>query len=78
MTRYTSYDEDEEVRKRISCGSKEVTHGMTIPYSVLLSLFMTVPRRYFCCGSLLLLVIAVRIYTLVHLLCELYILVKFG
>ena len=30
----------------------------------------TVPMRYFCCGSLLLLVLAVRIYTLVHLLCE--------
>ena len=27
------------------------------------------PRRYFCCGSLLLLVLAVRIYTLVQLLC---------
>ena len=25
--------------------------------------------QYFCCGSLLLLVFAVRIYTLVHLLC---------
>ena len=25
---------------------------------------------YLCCGSLLLLVLAVRIYTLVHLLCE--------
>ena len=33
-------------------------------------LILTVPRRYFCCGSLLLLVLAVRIYTLVHLLCE--------
>ena len=31
---------------------------------------LTVPRRYFCCGSLLLLVLAVRIYTLVQLLCE--------
>ena len=30
---------------------------------------LTVPRRYFCCGSLLLLVLAVRIYTLVQLLC---------
>ena len=28
-----------------------------------------VPRRYVCCGSLLLLVLAVRIYTLVQLLC---------
>ena len=37
---------------------------------------MTVPRRYFCCGPLLLLVLAVRIYTLVHLLCECHILVK--
>ena len=30
-------------------------------------LILTVPRRYFCCGSLLLLVLAVRIYTLVQL-----------
>ena len=27
-------------------------------------------RRYFCCGSLLSFVLAVRSYTLVHLLCE--------
>ena len=33
-------------------------------------LILTVPKRYFCCGSLLLLVLAVRVYTLVHLLCE--------
>ena len=26
---------------------------------------LTVPRRYFCCGSFLLFVLAVRIYTLV-------------
>ena len=41
---------------------------------------LTVPRRYFCCGSLLLLVLAVRVYTLVHLLHvrECHILVKFG
>ena len=32
-------------------------------------LILTVPRRYFCCGSLLLLVLAVRIYTLVQLIC---------
>ena len=32
-------------------------------------LILTDPRRYLCCGSLLLLVLAVRIYTLVHLLC---------
>ena len=38
---------------------------------------LTVPMRYFCCGSLLLLVLAVRIFTLVHLLCEWHILVKF-
>ena len=31
-------------------------------------LILTVPRRYFCCGSILLLVLAVRIYTLVQLL----------
>ena len=30
---------------------------------------LTVPRRYFCCGSLLLLVLAVSVYTLVQLLC---------
>ena len=30
---------------------------------------LTVPRRYFCCGSLLLLVLAFLIYTLVQLLC---------
>ena len=32
-------------------------------------LILTVPRRYFCCGSLQLLVLAVRIYTLFQLLC---------
>ena len=32
-------------------------------------LILTVPMRYFCCGSLLLLVLAVRIYTLIQLLC---------
>ena len=32
-------------------------------------LILTVPKRYFCCGSLLLLVLADRIYILVHLLC---------
>ena len=32
-------------------------------------LILTVPGRYFCCGSLLLLVLAVRVYTLVRLLC---------
>ena len=40
-------------------------------------LILTVPRRYFCCGSLLLLVLAVRIYTLVHVLCEWHILDRF-
>ena len=30
---------------------------------------LTVPRRYFCCGSLVLLVLDVCIYTLVQLLC---------
>ena len=30
---------------------------------------LTVPRRYFCCDSLLLLILAVRVYTLVQLLC---------
>ena len=37
------------------------------PLSILI---LTVPRWYFCWSSLLLLVLAVRIYTLVHLLCE--------
>ena len=32
-------------------------------------LILTVPRQYFCRGSLLLLVLAVPIYTLVQLLC---------
>ena len=32
-------------------------------------LILTLPRRNFCCDSLLLLVLAVRIYTLVQLLC---------
>ena len=32
-------------------------------------LILTIPRRYFCCGSLLLFVLAVCIYTLVQLLC---------
>ena len=32
-------------------------------------LILTVPRRCFCCGSLLLLVLAVRVYTLIQLLC---------
>ena len=41
-------------------------------------LILTVPRRYFCCGSLLLLVLTFRIYTLVHLLYECHILVTFG
>ena len=41
-------------------------NGLSPPPSILI---LTVPRRYFCCGSLLLLVIAVRIYTLVQLLC---------
>ena len=36
---------------------------------VVLTVILTVPRRYFCCGSLLLLVLAVRIYNLVYLLC---------
>ena len=40
-------------------------------------LILTVPRRYVCYGSLLLLVRAVRIDTLVDLLCEWHILVKF-
>ena len=31
------------------------------------SIIARFPRRHFCCGSLLLLVLAVRIYTLVHL-----------
>ena len=41
-------------------------HNRFKPPSILIP---TVPRRYFCCGSLLLLVLVVGIYTLVHLLC---------
>ena len=40
--------------------------GLSPPPSILI---LTIPRRYFCCGSLLLLVLAVRIYTLIQLLC---------
>ena len=36
----------------------------------LIFLILTVPRQYFCCGSLLLHVLAVHIFTLVHLLCK--------
>ena len=39
-------------------------------------LILTVPKRYFCCGSLPLLALAIRIYTLVLLLYEWHILVK--
>ena len=43
--------------------------GLNPPHTHTHSIFiLTVPRRYFCCGSLLLLVLAVRIYTLVRLL----------
>ena len=42
-----------------------------------LSRIKVLSRRHFCCGSFLLLVLAVRIYTLVHLLCEWHSLVKF-
>ena len=35
-------------------------------------LILTVTKRYFCCGSLLLLVLAVCIYTWVHLLCDIF------
>ena len=40
--------------------------GLSPPPGILI---LTVPRRYFCFGSLLLLVLAVRIFTLVKLLC---------
>ena len=40
---------------------------VSVPDRCLSFNFMTVPRRYFCCGSLLLLVLAVHIYTLVQL-----------
>ena len=33
-------------------------------------LILPIPSQYFCCGSLLLLILSVRIYTLVLLLCE--------
>ena len=48
--------------ERLRLGSRKT--GLRSP-----SIFiLTVPRRYFCCGSLLLLVLAVRIYILVQLL----------
>ena len=42
-------------------------HGQFKPPTIFI---LTVPKWYFCCGSLLLLVLAVRIYTLVQLLCS--------
>ena len=48
-----------------SCG--QTAHRKTLVSDVFGC--QNVPRRYFCCGSLLLLVLAVRIYTLVQLLC---------
>ena len=52
--------------------------GLSPPPNILI---LTVPRRYleryFCCGFLLLLVLAARIYTLVQLLCLCHILVNF-
>ena len=59
-------------------GGKQQRYDLCVNVSNLLNfywfkppsiLILTVPRRYFCCGSLLLLVLAVRIYTLVQLLC---------
>ena len=47
-------------------GEVGIPWGRFKPPSILI---LTVPGRYFCCGSLLLLVLAVRIYTLVQLLC---------
>ena len=47
------------------CCPHEETLGPELP----LERTARTPRRYFCCGSLLLLVLAVRIYTLVQLLC---------
>ena len=58
------------------CGKIIIPSVRTIQWQDVTSLFkspsifiLTVPRRYFCCGSFLLLVLAVRIYTLVQLLC---------
>ena len=53
----------EKLRARL--GSSKT--GLSPPPSILI---LTVPRWYFCCGSELLFVLAVRIYTLVRLLCE--------
>ena len=50
-------------KPRARLGSRKT--GLSSP-SILI---LTVPRRYFCCGSLLFLVLAVRIDTLVQLLC---------
>ena len=48
----------------------ERIHSFKMNHSILPSiLILTVPSRYFCFGFLLLLVLAVRIYTLVQLLC---------
>ena len=55
-----------------SCNITEAEGGVGVPWGRFRPpniFILTVPRRYFCCGSLLLLVLAVRIYTLVQLLC---------
>ena len=52
-----------EQNLRARLGSRKT--GLNPPPNILI---LTIPRRYFCRASLLLLVLAVRIYTLVHLL----------
>ena len=50
-------------------GNEQHIFKFKIDYKPPSIFILTVPRRYFCCGSLLLLVLAVRIYTFVQLLC---------
>ena len=48
----------------------------TFIFILWVAFYKNIARRYFCCGCLLLLILAVRIYNLFHLLCEWHILVK--
>ena len=53
----------------MTCEDGIVIHALADRFKPPSIFILTVPKRYFCCGSLLLLVLAVRIYTLVQLLC---------
>ena len=68
-----SFKSNENIHKKeggsyyvVSANKALSVTGLSPPLSIFI---LTVPRRCFCCGSLLLLVLAVRIYTLVQLLC---------